>query len=62
MNDVAYRINTSDTVKKGTAIVSIQKNGSYEAYRANEKTFANESPTCTGLVDRFDEITYYTAS
>lgn len=61
MQDVAYRLNNSDTVKRGTAIVSIQKNGSYEAYRANQKTFANESPTCTGLVNKFDEVTYYTA-
>lgn len=70
MNDVAYRLNTANPVKKyGTMIVNtggltgVTPTGSGGMYYNNDntRTVVNESPAGTGLVNRFDDPTYYTA-
>jgi hypothetical protein len=63
MNDVAYRINTSAPVKaQGTIVVACSPaiSGAFKFNRDKEKTYANET-VATGLVNKFDETTYYTA-
>ena len=66
MNDVAYRIVTSSPVKHGTLVVGSVPFGGIASgetctqfYRGAEKTIANEVPIHTGLVNRFDDYTYY---
>jgi hypothetical protein len=69
MNDVAYRINATENVKKfGTSVVNngtlsnLKPSASGSVfYRGNEWTVPNESPAGTGLVNRFDDPTYYSA-
>jgi hypothetical protein len=64
MNDVVYRINTLAPVKmQGTIVVaaSPQISGAFKFYRGEERTIANETAVGTGLVNRFDDPTYYTA-
>lgn len=67
MNDVAYRLNTSLPVKKfGTVTVhsggfTPTASGGFQYNNTNTNTITNESPAGTGLVNRFDETTYYTA-
>lgn len=69
MNDVAYRINTTNTVKKfGGVTVNNGSLSNLKAtasgsvfYRDNEVTIVNESPAGTGLANKFDDPTYYTA-
>ena len=67
MNDVAYRLNTGLPVKKfGTSTVnsggiSPVASGGFQFGNTNTKTITNESPAGTGLVNRFDDPTFYTA-
>lgn len=69
MNDVAYRLNTARPVAKfGTIVVNngsrsnLDVTASGSVYqRDSEYTMPNETPGNTGLVNRFDDITYYTA-
>lgn len=61
-NDVAYRLNTGETVKKwGTILEGTNKFGDSQIYRGHEGTVPNELPAATGLVDRFDDPKYYSA-
>lgn len=67
MNDVAYRINNTGVVTKfGTVTVHNGSQSNLKAtasgsvfYRGSQVTVANESPAGTGLVNRFDDPTYY---
>ena len=67
MNDVVYRLNTSLPVKKfGTSTVNTggftpTASGGFQYNNNNVRTITNESPAGTGLVNRFDDPTYYTA-
>ena len=70
MNDVAYRLNTGNPVKKfGTTIINTggltgltpSASGGMQYYNDNTKTVPNENASGTGLVNRFDDPTYYTA-
>lgn len=68
MNDVAYRINTALPVKKyGTIVTNVGDpailgaSGFAQVYNQMTVTVPNESPAGTGLRDRFDDPTYYTA-
>ncbi len=67
MNDVAYRLNTALPVKKhGTVTVNTggikpAASGGFQFNNDNTQTVVNESPAGTGLVNRFDEPTYYSA-
>lgn len=65
--DVAYRLNTSIPVKKyGTVTVNTggmrpAASGGFEFNNDNTVTIVNEVPAATGLANRFDDPTYYTA-
>ena len=61
MDDVAYRINTSLPVKtKGTIMINDTGNSKiYSEDNTHTKTVTNESVSGTGLVNRFDDVTYY---
>ena len=69
MNDVAYRINNAGVVTKGGTVVvnngsllNLQSTASGSVfYRGNQTTVATEQPAGTGLVNRFDDPTYYTS-
>lgn len=69
MNDVVYRINTALPVTKfGTVVTGAQNkaalpgnSGTIQFYKAHTVTLSTEVPGNTGLVDRFDDPTYYTA-
>jgi len=69
MNDVAYRLNTANPViKQGTVVVNNGSKSNLTAsasgsvfYRGEQYTMPNETPGNTGLVNRFDDPTYYTA-
>lgn len=63
MNDVAYRINTAAPVKAmGTIVVAASPaiSGAFKYQRDSEYRYPNEN-VGTGLVNKFDETTYYTA-
>ena len=60
MQDVAHRINTSQPVTKyGTVTASTQVTGVSSFDRTNRKTVPNETVAGTGLVNRFDDVQYY---
>jgi hypothetical protein len=71
MNDVCYRINNVGTVKKfGTMIVNNGGGGGLQFtpnasgstyYRDQQWSLPTEQPGGTGLVNRFDDPTYYTS-
>ena len=67
MNDVVYRLNTSLPVKKyGTETVHTggftpTASGGFQYNNNHTITITNESPAGTGLVNRFDDPTYYTS-
>lgn len=62
MNDVAYRINTSLPVtKEGVIVLNTLPTGQSVKNTENRKSIANESPSGSGYVNRFDDPTYYTA-
>lgn len=63
MQDVAYRINNALPVKtKGTVVtnqVGSSLYGTYFVENTFTQTVPNETVSGTGLVDRFDDRTYY---
>ncbi len=69
MNDVAYRLNTSNPViKYGTVVVNNGSRINLKAtasgsvfYRDNQVTMPDETPGNTGMVNRLDDYTYYSA-